>query len=862
MDEAEGPNLHIIASDHTEQATESLTTNKTISKDNTEASKEQVLLFVKRVGDSEDGQDALNSPVASAEADELPRAKEAGHDDYIIPLKEEADNDAGQDTSEAAIISKPADVLHTQIREKLASIPELSLPDDSPHSQLIEYLTASMAKLSVENRMLEEALIAAKQSHPVDNTGVQAQDAENTNGQDKPDQPAFEEVHMVRCASSNSTYFRDAPRMFKGDLKSDHLRGLHELENMSTYLANHKQLAFVVVHHYKCRCAGGKDLHRQIGFKGGKMLEDSQPPEPDMKHIVCSRNVAAAIRDIAKAHPGPFEGWEMAKLPRWSYEPHFLFYVHHKAFVELADSSNLDEFDSQCIKLLCSWVLDNCKEDWDEADSLFARGKITAKHFDKLFRPGELVIQQLNHGIAQVHKVAPYPWTYEHDSTMTCYNWSFNGLFAKRQFFVDLSNMRSPSGSAIRPEDEEVDITSISVHPLRFSKPDVYDYLLARGSKFWSCRKKRIIAYHDPDLDGEDGTKGLAERRFMVDYKIFKRMHPRNSAFSSQVDDLGTEAMNKKEPPDDHFLALLPPQIHAFDFSTKSWKFIDVDRITDVTWNKDAFKRLVLPTETKELIQAAVMAQGQLLSASPDIIAGKGQGLLILLHGGPGTGKTLTAESIAETQERPLYRVTCGDIGIEPTDVERYLESVFTIGKAWGCVVLLDEADVFLEERTVSDQKQNAIVSIFLRLLEYYDGILILTTNRVGTFDEAFKSRIHLALRYYKLNQEQRVEIWRNLLGKLQDRSRERADMLKDCTKELIDINDLLMNVDKLARWELNGRQIRNVITMARYLAKFRGEILVYRHVQDALAPVVKFDEYLLELRGSDDHFATEQKIR
>jgi hypothetical protein len=156
--------------------------------------------------------------------------------------------------------------------------------------------------------------------------------------------------------------------------------------------------------------------------------------------------------------------------------------------------------------------------------------------------------------------------------------------------------------------------------------------------------------------------------------------------------------MNKKEPPDDDFLALLPPEIHAFAFSTKTWSkesdskqfspsphlatlvhpslpaptgLIRVDRITDVTWNKDAFKRLVLPSETKELIQAAVMAQGHLLGASPDIIAGKGQGLLILLHGGPGTGKTLTAESIAETQERPLYRVTCGDIGIEPTQVEQ-----------------------------------------------------------------------------------------------------------------------------------------------------------------------------------------------
>jgi hypothetical protein len=121
----------------------------------------------------------------------------------------------------------------------------------------------------------------------------------------------------------------------------------------------------------------------------------------------------------------------------------------------------------------------------------------------------------------------------------------------------------------------------------------------------------------------------------------------------------------------------------------------------------------------------------------------------------------------------------------------------------------------------------------------------------VGTFDEAFKSRIHLSLRYENLNQEQRVEIWRNLI-----------DMLKDFTMERVDTGDLLMNVNKLAREELNGRQIRNVITLARYLAKFRGEILVYKHVQDALASVVKFDQYLLGLRGSDDHFATEQRLR
>jgi transcriptional regulator with AAA-type ATPase domain len=103
---------------------------------------------------------------------------------------------------------------------------------------------------------------------------------------------------------------------------------------------------------------------------------------------------------------------------------------------------------------------------------------------------------------------------------------------------------------------------------------------------------------------------------------------------------------------------------------TDAIEMLRVESITDVTWNKDAFNQLVASKDTKELIQAVVTAHGQRVTSAPDIIEGKGKGLLILLHGGPGTGKTLTAESIADQQERPLYRVTCGDIGTEPAEVE------------------------------------------------------------------------------------------------------------------------------------------------------------------------------------------------
>jgi AAA+ superfamily predicted ATPase len=187
---------------------------------------------------------------------------------------------------------------------------------------------------------------------------------------------------------------------------------------------------------------------------------------------------------------------------------------------------------------------------------------------------------------------------------------------------------------------------------------------------------------------------------------------------------------------------------------------LDVDRISDVVWNKNAFDNLIADDETKELVQALI--EERLASErSTDIISGKGNGLIMLLHGGPGTGKTFTAKSVAEMAEKPLYNVTCRDIGTQPEEVEQYLESVLHLGKVWDCVVLLDEADVFLEERSLQDLQRNALVSVFLRALEYYDGILILTSNRVATFDEAFKSRIQLALHYKPLKKAHRLRIWK-----------------------------------------------------------------------------------------------------
>lgn len=260
-----------------------------------------------------------------------------------------------------------------------------------------------------------------------------------------------------------------------------------------------------------------------------------------------------------------------------------------------------------------------------------------------------------------------------------------------------------------------------------------------------------------------------------------------------------------------------------------------------MVWNDQAFNSLVADEDMKMLILALVTNQID-AKRGTDVIDNKGNGLIMLLHGSPGTGKTFTAESVAEIAKKPLYSVTCGDIGTNPAEVEKYLESVFHLGKIWDCVVLLDEAEVFLEQRTLQDLQRNALVSVFLRALEYYDGILILTTNRVGTFDEAFKSRIQLALRYERLEAYQRKQIWKNFLERLKRIGEE----------DSIDFDDISLHIDELTKHPMNGRQIRNTITTARQLAKFMGKKMEFSHLQRTIAITNKFNKYLADVREAD----------
>lgn len=245
------------------------------------------------------------------------------------------------------------------------------------------------------------------------------------------------------------------------------------------------------------------------------------------------------------------------------------------------------------------------------------------------------------------------------------------------------------------------------------------------------------------------------------------------------------------------------------------WLNFFIGSTSEIAWNEGAFERLVLPPMQKELILGFTESQNCYKDnedAFDDVIEGKGKGMILLLCGPPGVGKTLTAESVAEEMKVPLYCMAAGDLGLDPRTVESSLREILEMCTKWNAILLLDEADVFLEQRSLHELERNKLVSIFLRVLEYSECILFLTTNRVQTFDAAFQSRIHISLDYPNLSVESRRTVWSNFL-----------------TSQQHSITDTQMA--KLSNMEMNGRQIKNVLKTAQLLARRKSKPLGYEHV-------------------------------
>ncbi|OAA67111.1 aaa family ATPase [Niveomyces insectorum RCEF 264] len=292
---------------------------------------------------------------------------------------------------------------------------------------------------------------------------------------------------------------------------------------------------------------------------------------------------------------------------------------------------------------------------------------------------------------------------------------------------------------------------------------------------------------------------------------------------------------------DEEYL-IASPVVLGFAFAEKLWLELTVSNVNEIQWNENAYQSLVLEAKTKDIVKALVESHKYHAAESiDDVIQGKGKGLVAVLHGPPGTGKTLTAEGISELLKCPLYMVSAGELGTDSRYLESELQKILDICHAWGAILLLDEADVFLEKRNMHDIHRNALVSIFLRQLEYFQGILFLTTNRVETFDDAFQSRIHIALRYDSLDHRAKKAIFKIFIERV--RVLEKIDLMPFSEEDF----------NALARHDLNGRQIKNTVRTAQALAVNKGEPLCMSHIRQVLDVQMSFDRDLKGGPGFQD---------
>ncbi len=232
------------------------------------------------------------------------------------------------------------------------------------------------------------------------------------------------------------------------------------------------------------------------------------------------------------------------------------------------------------------------------------------------------------------------------------------------------------------------------------------------------------------------------------------------------------------------------------------------DTIFDLIEPKTSLKDVVLPKKTQEMLNSLLkqidkkvlnLLKKWGIKQSEDIEA------KIIFYGAPGTGKTLTAHSIAKELNKPVLSLDASKIlsmyvGESEKNVRRLFDEYYEISEKIKTkpVLLLNEADQFLSTRTTAsfssaDKMHNQMQNIFLEQLEKFEGVLIATTNLLETIDNAFSRRFDYKIEFVKPSFKERVKLWKMKLPK-------NADFEED------------FDIKKLAKYELTGAQIELVI--------------------------------------------------
>ena len=372
----------------------------------------------------------------------------------------------------------------------------------------------------------------------------------------------------------------------------------------------------------------------------------------DTRRKLCLHSVIVQSPLIKRVLGIVFEDYEgvTTSLERLEFQTPFKPFVHRwEKFREVREQEG-DEETRKHVDILWETLEEDLKSTLEEKNDLIANGVITFKLLWTMFEPGTLVFMQMG----QQERVL-----------IADSHWYDRGIFNLAAKFVEWDGVRFGMNSdhtVFSQFDGTTSIVGLPAYPMAYH-PDpegLQRRCIARGKIWESFCKYSFMAYKGIGVTVMSDRYNV-DSRVILDTAVFNSLNPNHRVqtytFQDRNDYVAPAGANVPAGGEgvlnSYQLLLTTSKLHGYSLKDKKWLILDLAGVKEIGWNDRAFSSLILPNDTKELVLAFAQAQIQTESAFDDVIEGKGKGIIMLLSGPPGVGKTLTAEAVAETMRVP-----------------------------------------------------------------------------------------------------------------------------------------------------------------------------------------------------------------
>lgn len=454
-------------------------------------------------------------------------------------------------------------------------------------------------------------------------------------------------------------------------------------------------------------------------------LSDNPAKELDLhSFVVQSPYLKKVLARVLDGYPGV-----TTELDRLEFNAPFECFIHRWETLEavreelLGNSAEVQpEADSEAsqtiihMNLLHATLKAELASQLRTKHDLLKNGVITPLHVWMIFEPGCLIYAK-HEGHDRVYKLITAKWEVQN----------------KRRFFKLECEFVDYDGVNYGMNKEQLNvfswkgtkkITKLEAYPFKYceNRDALQSRLMERGRKYEAYRGFHFVAYKGTAISkvNRGEAKFDVNSRIIIDSAASMRYNNKvtleyfgaedqpETVFPDQADEMlvdedcvvldnlddgSSKAISGKRPTANEKsksvltteqLLLTDAKLRGYSLRDKRWMNFYIDFIQDIAWNEDALDSLVAPQEQKDLILAFAETQSKKNTRFDDFIQGKGKGIIMLLSGPPGVGKTLTAESVAECMKVPLYSIGAAELGSKPNTLEKKLEDILVMCAKWN----------------------------------------------------------------------------------------------------------------------------------------------------------------------------------